>query len=162
MAVRMREEMWFYNQIFAVLIFSLVFLSAQSKRKYKHKKKDAVSNGEHSECQQALGMESGDILDSQLSASSEGQWTLDGEPFLMSASNGRLNNDGLASCWESATNDEHQWLQVHLGEYYVNVTRIATQGCGREEEWVTSYKLQYSNDGVNFQYYMEKGQNTEK
>lgn len=43
-------------------------------------------------------MESGDILDSQLSASSEGQWTLDGEPFLMSASNGRLNNDGLASC----------------------------------------------------------------
>ena len=108
-------------------------------------------------------MESGDILDSQLSASSEGQWTLDGEPFLMSASNGRLNNhDGLASCWESATNDEHQWLQVHLGEYYVNVTRIATQGCGREEEWVTSYKLQYSNDGVNFQYYMEKGQNTEK
>jgi len=107
-------------------------------------------------------MESGDILDSQLSASSEGQWTLDGEPFLMSASNGRLNNDGLASCWESATNDEHQWLQVHLGEYYVNVTRVATQGCGREEEWVTSYKLQYSNDGVNFQYYMEKGQNTEK
>ena len=48
-------------------------------------------------------MESGDILDNQLSASSEGQWTLNGEPFLMSASYGRLNNDSLASCWESAT-----------------------------------------------------------
>ena len=43
--VSLSQEMWFYNQIFAVLIFSLVFLSAQSKRKYKHKKKDVVSNG---------------------------------------------------------------------------------------------------------------------
>ena len=43
--VSFSQEMWFYNQIFSVLIFSLVFLSAQSKHKYKHKKKDAVSNG---------------------------------------------------------------------------------------------------------------------
>ena len=107
-------------------------------------------------------MESGDILDNQLSASSEGQWTLNGEPFLMSASYGRLNNDSLASCWESATNDNYQWLQVQFSEYHVNVTRVAIQGCGSQEEWVTSYKLQYSDDGVYFQYYMEAGQNTEK
>ena len=107
-------------------------------------------------------MESGDILDNQLSASSEGQWTLNGEPFLMSAIYGRLNNDSLASCWESATNDKYQWLQVQFSEYYVNVTRVATQGCGSQEEWVTSYKLQYSDDGVHFQYYMETEQNTEK
>ena len=107
-------------------------------------------------------MESGDILDNQPSASSEGQWTLNGEPFLMSAIYGRLNNDSLASCWESATNDKYQWLQVQFSEYHVNVTRVATQGCGSQEEWVTSYKLQYSDDGVYFQYYMEAGQNTEK
>ena len=113
-------------------------------------------------CQQALGMESGDIPDNQLTASSEGQWRLNGEPFYMSARNGRLNNNRLASCWESASNDENQWLQIHLGDQYVNVTRIATQGCDRPEEWVTSYKLQYSDDGEIFQYHMESGQNTEK
>ena len=52
--------------------------------------------------------------------------------------------------------------QVQFSEYHVNVTRVATQGCGSQEEWVTSYKLQYSDDGVYFQYYMEAGQNTEK
>ena len=65
-------------------------------------------------------MESGDILDSQLSASSEGQWTLDGKPFLMSASNGRLNNDGLASCWESA-----QMMNINGYKYTsVNITSM--------------------------------------
>ena len=107
-------------------------------------------------------MESGDIPDNQLTASSEGQWRLNGEPFYMSARNGRLYNNRFASCWESASNDENQWLQIHLGDQYVNVTRIATQGCGMPEEWVTSYKLQYSDDGEIFQFYVETGKNTEK
>ena len=94
----------------------------------------------HGECQQALGMESGDIPDNQLTASSEGQ-------------NGGWNR--LASCCESASNDENQWLQIHLGDQYVNVTRIATQGCGRQEEWGTSYNLQCSDNGEIFQYYEE-------
>ena len=94
----------------------------------------------HGECQQALGMESGDIPDNQLTASSEGQ-------------NGGRNR--LASCWESASNDENQWLQIHLGDQYVNVTRIATPGCGRQEEWGTSYNLQCSDSGEIFQYYEE-------
>ena len=94
----------------------------------------------HGECQQALGMESGDIPDNQLTASSEGQ-------------NGGWNR--LASCWESASNDENQWLQIHLGDQYVNVTRIATQGCDRQEEWGTSYNLQCSDNGEIFQYYEE-------
>ena len=42
------------------------------------------------------------------------------------------------------------------------VTRVATQRCGSREEWVTSYKLPYSDGGVHFQYYMETEQNTEK
>ena len=107
-------------------------------------------------------MESGDILDNQLTASSEGRAWLNGEPFYMSARNGRLYNRFVPVCWQSASNDENQWLQIHLGDQYVNVTRIATQGCGRRPEWVQSYKLQYSDDGENFQYYMETGKNTEK
>ena len=107
-------------------------------------------------------MESGDIPDNQLTASSEGQWRLNGEPFYMSARNGRLYNNFLPFCWESASSDENQWLQIHLGDQYVNVTRIATQGCGMPEEWVTSYKLQYSDDGEIFQYYIETGKTTEK
>lgn len=107
-------------------------------------------------------MESGDIPDNQLTASSEGQWRLNGEPIYMSARNGRLYNNRLASCWKSASTDENQWLQIHLGDQYVNVTRIATQGCGRPEEWVTSYKLQYSNYGKIFIYYFETGKYTEK
>ena len=107
-------------------------------------------------------MESGDIPDNQLTASSEGRAWLNGKPFYMSARNGRLYNRFVPVCWQSASNDENQWLQIHLGDQYVNVTRIATQGCGRRPEWVKSYKLQYSDDGENFQYYMETGKNTEK
>ena len=37
------------------------------------------------------------------------------------------------------------------------VTRLATQGRNGYSQWVTKYKLQYSDDGVNFQYYWEHG-----
>ena len=30
------------------------------------------------------------------------------------------------------------------------------------EHWVTKYNVQYSNDGVNFQYYKEQGHSADK
>lgn len=33
------------------------------------------------------------------------------------------------------------------------VTGVATQGADSSTDWVTSYKLQYSSDGSNWQYY---------
>ncbi|KAL9960203.1 hypothetical protein ACROYT_G033625 [Oculina patagonica] len=100
----------------------------------------------------SLGMESGAILDDQISASSVHGYFV--------AQNGRLQS---STCWIAASNDINQWLQVDLGNL-TNVTGVATQGRNSDVyfQWVTRYKLQYSNDGANFQYYTEEGQNAEK
>lgn len=109
------------------------------------------------ECQEALGMESGTITDSQLSASSRFN-------DYGAAGMGRLHNEEGSAAWTAATNDASQWLQVDLGSYYTRVTRIATQGRHGAEwiQWVIEYKLQHSQDGVSFQYYREQGQTTNK
>ena len=121
-----------------------------------------------SEVQKALGMESGTIPNSQISASSEY-----GGPGDHFASQGRLNfqeTNLTAGSWAALTNDAKQWLQIDLGNRDTKVTRVATQGRdynrlwfgGKHQQWVTGYKLQYSNDSVNFQYYKEQGQATDK
>ena len=49
-------------------------------------------------------------------------------------------------------------MQIDLGNQHTKVTRVATQGRNAAySQWVTKYKLQYSDDGVNFQYYQENG-----
>ena len=105
-------------------------------------------------CQDALGMESRAIPDGQISASSE--WDSN-----HAAIQGRLNYKPSGSkqgAWSAKTNDANQWLQVDLGASYATVTRVATQGRLGADQWVTKYRLQYSNDGVNFQDYREQGQ----
>jgi len=98
-------------------------------------------------------MEKGAIFDGQISASSH----LDANH---AAKQGRLHCK--AGSWSAGKNDLHQWLQVDLGSQYTKVTRVATQGRYDHPFWVTMYKLQYSNDGVNFQYYREQGQTADK
>ena len=95
-------------------------------------------------------MESGAIADRQISASSE----------YGAASQGRLHFQTGGRAWMAAQNDVNQWLQIDLGNQYTKATRVATQGRKYSSYRVTEYKLQYSNDGVNFQYYKE--QNTDK
>ena len=105
-----------------------------------------------SSCQEPLGMESGAITDRQISASS----------IWGGASQGRLHSQTGGGAWLPAQNDVNQWLQVDLGNQHTKVTRVATQGgvFSSLQLGVTEYKLQYSNDGVNFQHYQE--QNTDK
>ena len=103
-------------------------------------------------------MENGAILDEQITASS--QWDFNHAPFQA-----RLHFQKItfkAGSWSARTNDLHQWLQVDLGGQYIKVTRVATQGRNDAAQWVTKYKLAYSDDGVNFQYYREKGQTADK
>ena len=110
-------------------------------------------------------MESGLISDSQISASSENDAN-------HAAIQGRLNfqeTSSKAGAWEAATNNVSQWLQVDLGSQFTKVTRVATQGRNyssqwntNHSQWVTKYKLQYSDDSANFHYYREQGQNTAK
>jgi len=105
----------------------------------------------------ALGMESGRISDSQISASSELN-------AFVAATHGRLNFQEKGAGWAAFILDANQWLQVDLNNEHTSVMSIATQGRTHQNnyQYVKSYKLQYSNDNVNFRYYREQGQTTDK
>ena len=113
-----------------------------------------------------MGMESGKILDKQITASSE--WSANNAPHQ-----GRLNfqevvEGGKSGSWSARENDKNQWLQVDLLREESVVTSVATQGRNRHphwtrgNQWVKSYKLQYSNNGVDFEYYKDARQNSAK
>ena len=102
-------------------------------------------------------MESGGIKDAQVTASSE--WDRN-----HAAIQGRLNfkaGGGKQGGWSAGKNNGNQWIQVALGSY-TKLTSIATQGRNAHSQWVTAYKLQYSEDGVNFYYYKVPGQSSPK
>ena len=99
-------------------------------------------------------MESGEITDGQITASSE--WSSTHAPSL--ARLNRVKEGNKAGSWAAKINDVNQWLQIELGSDYTKVTRIATQGRSDYDQWVKTYKLQYSEDGVSYQFYREQGQ----
>ena len=102
-------------------------------------------------------MENRLIKDAQITASSE--W--DSNHAAIQA---RLNfkaGGGKQGAWSARSNDANQWIQVALGSY-TKLTSIATQGRIGYSQWVTKYKLQYSDDGVNFHYYKASGQKSQK
>ena len=108
-------------------------------------------------CIASLGMEDGAISDAQITASS--QWDDNHSP-----SRARLNTrltGNKKGGWSSRPCDLNQWLQVDLGSYKI-VTRVATQGRNAHDQWVTSYRIEYSNDGVNFHFYQEPGDSSPK
>ncbi|XP_044166438.1 discoidin, CUB and LCCL domain-containing protein 2-like [Acropora millepora] len=120
-------------------------------------------------CNKSLGMESGKILDKQITASSE--WDAN-----HTAHQGRLNFQEVvegvvakkSGSWSALIRDQNQWLQVDLLRQESVVTSVATQGrnknslWGEHNQWVQSYKLQYSNNGVDFEYYKDERQNSAK
>ena len=102
-------------------------------------------------------MESGHIKDAQITASS--QW--DGNHAVIQ---GRLNckaGGGKQGGWSARQNNANHWIQVALGSY-TKLTSIATQGRNAHNQWVTAYKLQYSEDGENFYYYKVPEQSSPK
>ena len=112
-------------------------------------------------------MANGSITDEQISASS----VLDANH---AAKQGRLyfqETQIKSGAWLAAVNqvNQNQWLQIDLRDQRTKVTGVATQGRnynnwpdGVRWEWVRKYKLQYSDDGLTFQYYREKGQSEDK
>jgi hypothetical protein len=88
-------------------------------------------------------MQSGKIPDSRINASSE-WWDGDWGPRK-----GRLHGN---QCWIAQPSDTNQWLQIDF-EYKATVTEILTQGRSDEDQWVRSYTIAYSDDGVNFTTY---------
>ena len=102
-------------------------------------------------------MESGAILDSQISASSEWNTNLPAQQARLHF----VKTDHGA--WSARSNDIHQWLQVDL----LNTTRVsgvATQGRNgySYNQWVTKYKLKYSEGGQAFKFYRGSGDNSDK
>ena len=102
-------------------------------------------------------MESQAISDAQISASSQ----LDENHSARQARlHFKINGDKHGG-WSALTNNLNQWLQVDL-DTYTQVTRIATQGRNGYKEWVTKYRLQYSDDGVTFNLYKESDNSSAK
>ncbi len=102
-------------------------------------------------------MESGAILDSQMSVSSAYNNRAD-----HGAAMARLHGTNGAGCWLAGTHDANQWLQVDLLTDDTKVTGVATQGRYGDHMWVTKYKLEYHNEGASPQFYREQGQNADK
>ena len=103
-------------------------------------------------------MESGAILDFQISASSE--W--DSNHAAQQARLHFVKTDYRTGAWSAKFNDLNQWLQIYLLKT-TRVSGVATQGrngcpC---DQWVTKYKLQYSEDGQAFNFYRKSGENSD-
>ncbi|KAL3883447.1 hypothetical protein ACJMK2_029708 [Sinanodonta woodiana] len=95
-------------------------------------------------CNASLGMESGNIQDSAITASDVHQG--------YTASAARLNNK---SGWYTSEKAQSQdWLQIDLGQPQY-VTIVATQGAPCCEVMVTNYTLQYSQDNIVWKDYEE-------
>ncbi|XP_078603196.1 uncharacterized protein LOC144877167 [Branchiostoma floridae x Branchiostoma japonicum] len=93
-------------------------------------------------CPHLLGMESGAIPDGSITASSF--HSAGYEPY-----NGRLNGIDGEGAWVARHDTIGEWLQVNLGEKKPIMGTII-QGRHSENQWVTSYKLQYSTYGTSW------------
>jgi len=54
--------------------------------------------------------------------------------------------------WSAKRNDKAQWLQIKLNKIS-KVKGIVTQGRSDYDQWVTSFTMQYSQDGYKFKKY---------
>ena len=84
-------------------------------------------------------MESGEIADERLSASTE-------VDDSTGAAKARLNNlarIGSVGAWVAGTVDLNQWLKVSLFRQ-INITGVMIQGRPSADQWVTKFKLETS------------------
>ena len=56
---------------------------------------------------------------------------------------------GSTSAWVPQTNNAGEWMQIDLGNVTA-VAQIVTQGRKDYDQWVKSYKVQHSVDGLTF------------
>ncbi|KAL0963463.1 hypothetical protein UPYG_G00306680 [Umbra pygmaea] len=106
-------------------------------------------------CYGTLGLESGVVGDSQLSASSVWEWcVVSGQPCEWSPAGARLKKRGLP--WAPALSDQQQWLQVDLKKD-TRITGITTTGSsiGEYQYYVSAYRVLYRSDEQNWSTYRE-------
>uniref|UniRef100_UPI00358F3622 EGF-like repeat and discoidin I-like domain-containing protein 3 isoform X2 n=1 Tax=Myxine glutinosa TaxID=7769 RepID=UPI00358F3622 len=113
-------------------------------------------------CSEPLGMKDGHISDAQISASSTyrtfgfGFWTW--EPQL-----GRLDQQGRINAWSADSADTYPWLQIDLMRPHM-VTGVITQGAKDlgQVQFVRSFKVAHSKDGLRFEVYKNEATNQDK
>lgn len=108
-------------------------------------------------CSEPLGLKNNTIPDSQITASSSYKtWNL--RAFGWYPHLGRLDNQGKINAWTAQSNSAKEWLQVDLGTQK-RVTGIITQGARDfgHIQYVASYKVAHSDDGVQWTVYEEQG-----
>ena len=100
------------------------------------------------DCIDMLGVENQVISDSQMSASSA-------RSSLSSAKHARANGIKVSNTkgipdsdggWIPSSFNQGQHLQIDLGKK-MKVTAVETQGADGHNYWVTSYQVQFSQDG---------------
>uniref|UniRef100_A0AAR2IT94 ferroxidase n=1 Tax=Pygocentrus nattereri TaxID=42514 RepID=A0AAR2IT94_PYGNA len=104
-------------------------------------------------CSVPLGMQSGQINDHQITASSvasnwySGSWN----PWFA-----RLDKQGAVNAWQAKSNDMQPWLLIELKEVK-KITGIVTQGAKSlgKEMFITTYVLEYSDDGKKWTKYTD-------
>lgn len=107
--------------------------------------KSFSTNSRVSCSRKTLGMEDKSISDVYITSSSK-------RDNSTKASFGRLNH---LSSWCASASDSSPYLQVDLGMLYV-ICATATQGNPVNDEWVTSYEMHYTRDGINWKPVLEK------
>ncbi|XP_075710556.1 discoidin, CUB and LCCL domain-containing protein 2 [Rhinoderma darwinii] len=113
-------------------------------------------------CYGFLGMENGAIPDSQVMASSVLEWTDHaGQINIWKPEKARLKKQGPP--WAASFNDEHQWLQIDLNKL-TRVAGIITTGSTMSayNYYVTSYRIEYSDDGLKWTLYREHNVDRDK
>ena len=103
-------------------------------------------------------MEDGRIEDNQLTASSEYN---DGVKPKYARLNLLPEANIHSGVWRAAVKDTNQWIQVNLTTPTI-VTGVITQGRHGLYEWVTHFKLQYSDNGDHWQFVSDAQQQVAK
>ncbi|KAM6163806.1 putative carboxypeptidase X1 [Rhynchocyon petersi] len=98
-----------------------------------------------------LGLESLRVSDSQLEASSSQSFGLGPHRGRLNIQSGLENNDFYDGAWCAEQQDAEPWLQVDAG-HPTHFSGVITQGRNSiwRYDWVTSYKVQFSNDSRNW------------
>ena len=91
-------------------------------------------------CSNPLGLESGDIADERLSASSE----IDNTTGAAKARLNNLGSDRSVGAWVAGTNDLNQWLKVSFYRQ-INITSVMIQGRPSTNQFVTKFKVETSS-----------------
>ncbi|XP_062430462.1 probable carboxypeptidase X1 [Rhea pennata] len=125
------------------------------KKKVLRKKPKAAARGAAAPPEPGcppLGLESLRVLDSQLRSSSDKRYGLGAHRGRLNIQSGLYDGDFYDGGWCAGREDGEQWLEIDARRL-TNFTGVITQGLNSiwTYDWVTSYKVQVSNDSRAWQ-----------